>query len=677
MGVRGSVTVSCMDHPSGDSWIDKYLGDRGFDPFTRGTFWGKLRARIPSMDGYPLRVLRGTVGQDLADMYTEHYFITSATMDGHGITIQAKDALYFCDAKKAQCPLPSTGRLSSAIGTGVGITVDLLPTGIGDSEYADTETTEGAGWVCLSNKEVVSYTRVADTLTLTGRALFGSTLQEHDEEATAQAVKVFDSQSVADIVYELLVDYTPGIDAAWCNLPAWQAEADSYIGHLYTNVIAAPTEVNKLINELIEQAGVTLWWDPAAQVVQFRSLRPVDAEATLLTEDVVIAESVQAKEQPQLRLSESLTYYGIRDVTNRTDKEPNFAGQVLEVDADANLDYNDLPAYGKVFSRWITIDNRAAAARHNEMKLSRFRDPPREITFALWAARGSIPELGDAVSLRHFLFQDTEGSLEAVPVIITERERREAMAHYTAQEIRFSDGFTPGSDRDVFIDVDRFNLNLRTLYDSLYSSVPYGGTVRFYLSPGAWIGGQVDGQFSLVVGDWDDTAVTLELYVGTAESADANILGRGGYGAGYPGPSTGQDGSGALYTRYPITVYLYGDIGGGGGGGEDAVGTDIPSGTFYTLGGGGGAGFNGYDTSGDRIGAPGGLQGGETGGTALGGDGGADLGHTGGDGGNLGQDGSFAEGGGLGYTSAGVAIDGVSYITFAVASGSIIGDQIN
>src|SRR5690606_1071801 len=91
IGQRESVRVTFEDHPHSDAGIDKYLSDRDYDPFSQGTFWGKMRARLFSFEGYPFRLRRGTYGQDLADMTVYHYVIDAVTGQGETVNLVAKD----------------------------------------------------------------------------------------------------------------------------------------------------------------------------------------------------------------------------------------------------------------------------------------------------------------------------------------------------------------------------------------------------------------------------------------------------------------------------------------------------------------------------------------------------------------------------------------------------------
>jgi hypothetical protein len=688
IGTRGKVKISAGDFPTGDALIDRYIVDRGYDPSGRGTFWPKLRARIPSLQGAPLRLMRGELGEDLSTYTTEHYFVETLLVDADGVDLVAKDALSFCDPKKAQCPVVSLGRLSTAI-SAVANSWSLTPVGIGDAYYPAT------GFACMSGKEIVEYTRSGDVITIVGLrgGVLGTVAQEHDEDAIFQEVVIFSGQSAAEIVYSLLADYTPGIDAAWLDLPAWEAEADTYIGHLYDAIIPAPTSVKTLLDEMMVQAGCSLWWDPVRNRVMFQTLRPVAPSEFVLDSSRIMADSFRAKEQPDKRVSQHWTRYGLSDPTNKVDKENNFKAAVVRVDTEAEIEYG-AAAYDQVLARYISINNRPAAERLNAIKLARFRDPPRQAQFSLFPTSPNLPGMGEGRFVVDPSLQLPDGSPATVPFYITSVTRNEDSYDYLAEELIFAEDAVPDTERVVYIDVDRFDVNLRTLYDSLYSSVPSGATVSFYLAPDAYVGSTILGGPAITVGTWPGDTI-VNVIIGTPGNDDSGVFGRGGDGGGYPGDPSGQYGSTAIYTRRVINLSNYGTVGGGGGGGQGRVGLSTTDFAFSASGGGGGAGFNGYNGAGDRRGGrggPGGVPGGEDGTLTDGGEGfrpdastsldgftgGGSFagflgpGGNGGSNGNTGRESSGAEGHSLG----GAAIDGASFVTMVVP-GTILGAQIN
>lgn len=645
VGTRETVRVVFDEHPHSDAQVDKYLTDRSYDPYGQGTFWAKLRARNPSLEGYALRLLIGNEGQDLADMTTYHYVVDSLTGLSEQVTLVAKDMLILADKKKAQAPRISNGVLDSDITAGAG-SLTLSPGGIGDAEYP------AAGKIAIGGKEVCQFTRVADTVTLVTRGDSGTDADEHDEGDIVQLVLIYSAAEPADIIEDLLVTYTPGIDAAWIDTAEWQVEVDEYIGRLYSAEIAEPTSVVDLLNELIEQVGLVFWWDPVDVMLRLTSLRPVSAEAKLYTDDHFLATSFKATEQANKRISEVWTYYGMRNPLESIDESNNFKAAIATIDPEAEMDYEQ-PAIKKVFSRWIAADNRPAASRLNSMLLSRYRDAPRKLTFALYETIDQAPTLGVGFRASTWSLQDSTGAPLAVPAQVTSIERREDRYIVDAQEAIFATQDDLETVRLLFIDDDTVDVNLRTFHDQLYSEPQTGDTVRCIISSGVYVGSSSTSTPALDVGSWP-ASVTIELVI------NGFISGRGGQSASVGGT--------ALYTRYAIDVTNNSRIAGGGGGGGRGKGINIgtvgdPS--FYFSKGGGGAGYQpGSGSSGSSAGTK------EAGGAGI-----SVIGSTSGAGGGPGLQGlagNHPSSGG----NPGTAVDGESFITYSV-EGSIIGARVN
>jgi len=651
IGTRETVRVVFEDHPHSDAGLDKYIADRDYDPFQRGTFWAKMRARNPSLEGYPLRMLIGDAGQDLSEMTTYHYVIDSFTSQPGQATIVAKDILILADKKKAQAPRISNGVLAAGISES-DTTATLKPAGIGDAEYPVS------GKVAIGGKEVCSFTRSGDTLTLT-RAQSGTEADEHDEDDIVQLVLIYEPQSPSSLVSNLLLDYTPGIDPSWINLAEWQTEVDEYIGRLYSAEIAEPTPVVELLNELIEQVGLVFWWDTVSQRIMLRSLRPVSAEAKIYDDDSIMATSFRSTEQPNKRISEVWTYYGIRNPLEPIDEVRNYKAAVASFDANSDQDYAQ-PAIKKVFSRWIAANNRPAASRLNSMLLSRYRDAPRKFSFSLYETIDVMPSLGGGLQVRTWSLQDDTGDTIAVPAQVISIEPQADRYVIDAQESIFVPQDDLETAKVIFIDDDTPNVNLRALHDQIYSAPAENDIIRCIIREGVIAGG-------FVVGDWPDSVdITIV--------NNGRIQGPGGRGASLSGGSSATNGGTALYTRYPITVENNGQIWGGGGGGGLGrlinVGTvDAPS--YVAAGGGGGAGYP-PGVGGSFDGKPGTTESGGAGGrlflvaTSIGGDGGSP-----GQPGHAGNSTTGATGG-----NAGAAVDGDSYINWTV-EGEILGARVN
>lgn len=642
IGVRASVSVSIRD----------FQHNIGGSSFHTGSFFGKLRAHRSSLQGLPLRVIRGEAGQDIDDMVTEHFVIESlARSSGDRVTIVAKDILKLADGDRAQAPAVSNGRLATGIDDD-DTNVDLAPAGIGDAEYP------ASGKGNIGGSEIVSFTRSGDTLTLT-RAQSGTQAQDHDADETFQLVLEYDGESPADLVYDLLTNYTD-IDSSWLPLSEWQEDIDEYIGRLYSAEIAEPTPVKDLLNELIEQTGLVMWWDSVNQKVRLKSLRPVTG-GRLVDASEMMADSFSFKEQPNKRVSEVWTYFALRNPLEQLDDTQNYRSVLVTPDPDPG-DYEQ-PAIKKVYSRWIAINNRPAASRLNSLLLSRYKDPPRKFTLDLFRTNEELT-LGQGIQLGHWSLQDTSGDEITSPAQVVSFERAEDKYRVDAEEMLFTeveDPEVPAGVRLIVIDFDTYNVNLRTLHDSFYTTAEEYDEILCIIESGVTVGSTSIANPAFDVGDWaEGVDITVRI--------NGRIQGKGGKGgrggAAYPEfpaanvpAEPGHIGGPAFYARYAITVDNQGEIYGGSGGGAGGVAVGETG-----AGGGGGAGAE-PGMGGDVGGASGTRNaGGSAGGSGAG------------SGGNPGLDGGSGDGGPGG--DAGAAIDGVSFVTFD-ATGTISGPQVN
>lgn len=662
IGERESVSVSCIDH----------LHRFDTDEFDKGTFWTKFRARYPTIEGAPLRVIRGRRGQLISAMDTYLYVAEKFQLSRTGATITAKDPLTLLAAKAAQAPYVTQGELLAAI-SDVDMAFTLAPAGIGDLQYP------AAGKGTIGGKEIVSFTRVADAVTLTSRGENTDPV-EHDAGAKFQLALVYTGEPPSVIVNDLLVNYS-SVDPAWITIADWQQAVDAFINRVYTAVIAEPTAVKKLLDELCEQLGLVFFWDPFAKQIR---LRPLLATATTasITEEIMEDGSFSSVEQPDKRVSQIWTYYGQRDPVRPVSEPDNYRRIVIKI-APNELDFAQ-PAIRKIFSRWISFVGRSAAERLNDLIISRYQVPPRKFQFSLFRNKDFFaPPIGAHINVSHWFLVDGDGNAIIAPAQVTSTTHDDASLEYDAEEVRFAgEDLEPETDKYVFIESDVFNINLRDLYDQIFNPPNPGDNVFFVVTTGARVGSQIRPNYvddpvpSMVVGDWPEAA-NLTLII------NGKIQGIGGTGGGAEilgYDRRGTRGGTALYTRRAITVQNNGlGIWGGGGGGSVFPSSFAPGDTIDTRThvGGGGAGFiggasgntpnpgqyypvivNGVDL---RIGTE--TEGGIPDGFAA-------------NGGLPGEPATFPGDAIPDQGAAGIAIDGVSFITFTTV-GTILGPQVN
>ena len=229
----------------------------------------------------------------------------------------------------------------------------LSPVGIGNSDYPSS------GYVVLGGRELVAFTRSGDTLTLdrfTNMLEYGIQAQAHKAGDRVQLVLRYEDQSPADIIYDLLVNYTQ-VDPSFIDLATWQVEVDTYLPGLYSAFIAEPTGVNKLVSELVEQAALSIWWDDIEQQVKLRVLRAVITLAQRFDEDNTIDGTLNIEDRVDQRVSRITTYFGQISPLKAVDDEDNYRANETTIDAEAEADYG-VPLIKTIYSRWIPSSDR-------------------------------------------------------------------------------------------------------------------------------------------------------------------------------------------------------------------------------------------------------------------------------------------------------------------------------
>lgn len=438
LGRRASVTITLRDHPYNDKIVDPYRLERDYDPLSRGTFWNKWIARNPYHQNRSLRIREGYVGQAIEDMRTRNYIIEKVDgPDSSGrVTIVAKDILKRADDKRAQCPLPSTGRLDADI-TSLAVALTLSPAGIGNSEYPASGT-------AIMGSELVTYTRVGDIVTLTARGLRGTEAEDHEEDEVFQQVKTYVNERVDNVIIDLLQNFG-GIDSSFIPSADWNTEASTYLAGFTLNTwITEPTGVSTLLAELVNQCICYIWWDEVTQKIQFRAIRPAIPNETIIKEvnenSHIIAESMKIQRDSNQRLSQVWIYYAQYDPTGSLSSGANFRRIDVTIDAAAEsaVQYGE-SRIKRIYSRWFDDSNGGAALTAATRLLLRYRDNPLYITFTMDAKDRNVL-VGDIIQFTHRNLVDSTGAprvdiLQVVKVTETDPGHK---AEYKCQAFGFA-----------------------------------------------------------------------------------------------------------------------------------------------------------------------------------------------------------------------------------------------
>lgn len=474
LGQRARVTVVIQDFMHSDIGFDPYVSQRksgaaqsdgiGYNPADRGTALARWHNRWPYYLGKPLRVLEGYEGDALASMRTRHYVITewSGPSAGGVVEITAKDVLDLADNDKAQAPRASRGRLSADI-TASDTSLTLIPATVGD-EY-------GASGYLVIGREVMTFTRSGDVLTLTGRGLLGTVASSHKTNDQVQEALYYQAQRIDVIVADLLQTYA-GVPASFIDAAAWQAEVERWLGGIvFTGFIPKPEGVAKLIGELC-QHGVMIWWDEISQKIRIACNRPLDIGESYvsLTDDAnIIAGTADIEDMVDARASQVWFWHGVVDPTQGISSSNMRALHVAgDLEGEGPDRYNEARVK-EITSRWFgTAGDYANASVIADRLLARFRDTPIQLTCVLDAKdlAGMAPTAVLQVMTR--LITDDTGAMVAYPMQVQYREETD-----------------PGNR--VKIEAQTFKVTGRFGYIMLDGSPDYDAATAAQKIEGAWI----------------------------------------------------------------------------------------------------------------------------------------------------------------------------------------------
>jgi hypothetical protein len=380
LGVRASLSVSIQDHPFHDIGLDYYAQERGYDPETRGTLWGKLIARWKYLENLPIRLLTGFLSEagdySPANFRAKGYFLQKVAGPSAGgqVSLTCKDPLRWGDKEKAQCPLPSGCVLSADLNATDSIfTVD----NIGDIPAA-------CEWLRIDKEvmAILSRDTGAGTFTVQRATLpvwydAGTmTAEDHQEGATVQGCVLFDGVRMDAIIQTLLADYTQ-VPAGYLDPVQWAAEADVWFNTYYfSTLLTEPMEVTALLEELCQHLAI-IWWNERTSKITLTAIKPASGALPRLDDDSsLIADSVSIGKDTEARMSQVWIYYAMRSpVVENEEKLFNYRFVKVSADLDAELpDEYGQPAIRQIRSRWLGPLQDSIAVEIASRLLAEYRD---------------------------------------------------------------------------------------------------------------------------------------------------------------------------------------------------------------------------------------------------------------------------------------------------------------
>lgn len=642
LGVRASASISLNDH--NDYTVYSGEGDR---------FWPRWRAENPYYQGARIRVLSGYLVNGVYDpvnFQPREYVLETWSYAGGKVNITSKDPLKLTDNDRAQAPKASNVVLTSDIAIGATtFTVDST------DDFAVND-------YIRINSEVMQITAI-NTLSLTvTRALYNTAEDEHGIDDAVQLCLYY-NDTLPNIIYDLMVNYAE-LDPSYMNKSGWDSEASLFLPGFYETLITEPVGTNDLLKELTEQAPHYLYWDERTNKIEMVAVKQPPDNSQIITDEANIIEgTVKVTDKNDMRLSRVIVNFGQIDPTKKLDEFSNYRQAYVRVDPDSEINYGT-SKLKTIYSRWINNSNKAAAIRLAARIGRRFAKSPRAVSFGLDAKdsdvwTGSPIRINTSDILNEVTFTRYNMPVQVTSVVEKDIYQYEALEH-TYGNPTPEDEAVDDNGEIVILSGEITDINLRTIYESLFPTVESDANVVFLFDASCTAGGTTT-DAAVKTGSWPelDTPPLIDVR--------GLLIGKGGNGANADISSSPTDGGLAIELQSDVRFSNSGIVGGGGGGGDYRI-VNEPGEFEGTLAGGGGAGFvlgNAGTGSNSTVGT---IESEAQPGTKTeGGDGAkaALILFTGGDGGDLGQD-----GGGSGGGQAGAAIQTNGYTITYIESGA-------
>ena len=613
IGFRATATVRIDDFETNDAFeLQGLYADRRVE----GSHFAKKFARN-FIKNRPSRIKRGYLTEDYLyyeeNFQTEHYITDQyqgPTLKGE-VDYDLVDVLALTNGINAKAPETTNGTLNAEIDTtATSITVNL-ESGL---SAADIEAKFGAngatGHLAIGSEymgyTVTSATGVAPVVMTITRAEYGTVASSHAINATVQKAIAYTDTNIITIIDDLLRNHTD-IDETYIPVSEWSALATGELSLFeLTNIITKETEVKKLLNELIQIAGLTMYVDVVERKIKIVATPNFDNP--VITFDSVEHYEVGTFDAPNdfdKLVTRQLVRWAPKDYSKTEDSNWTKTFRVAAI-LEELPDRLGVKSDGKeVLSRWLpnTVNGNQIATGIAQRNVARFSQIPKRVKFEvdskyigtlensqrMWV--GSVFNcITPAKVFCNGAFQPQILTCQCTSVVASRRADK-----WTVEGISYQANIPPNADYYInageyldYVLSDNFDFSAT---DKEYIVVINSGAV--FGSTSHLTAGFRQGTFG--------AGSTLKLII------QGQLFGKGGNGGRgantqfEPGTGCvsisgtgGQDGGPAAEFTTEVTIdNSFGLIAGGGGGGQGGFGyCDEPE-SYTGGGGGGGQGFVG------------------------------------------------------------------------------------
>lgn len=571
MGKRAGATLTILDSVDNDVYVP--YTDRRTD---RGTLFTKLIARHPNFEGRPIKIHTGfdPLDLDFANFITREYVIDKAQLKNGVFTISALDPLILSDDAKSKAPVASKGTNTIAI---IDASGTITYTGAPAFDYGAATS---KAFVRIDS-EVIECTVLSDfVLTIDNRAIGGTEQADHDVNATIQECLDFVAVNVVELIEFFLINFT-GIPSSFLDDYTAVKAATSTI--TLTRNINKPTSVKKLIDELIRNGDLTMFYDEITSLIKIKQVADANVEPININEDDHIGQdSIEFTRDTKSQFTRYAVAWGPNDITEDTGEE-NFSVIFQSI----NLG-NEQPEFiGEInekkifFNPWLTTSSADTTKGTSiaQRVIDRVEDVPIIAEFDLdiesvFSTQGGSLELGSIINLSSGRAVNVDGTNRAANHQVLSIKDKGGM-RYRIKTKLFQDPLE-GVNVDFTISIDKEDYDMSTEF------APVAGNYVILIDTGVTIGSTSTAIPAFTTGT-QAAGVTFDFVI------KGSILGAGGAG--------GIGGVILNHTPQAVTVgidVLVGDDGGAGLDGGLAFEATVPctinvgSGAIWSGGGGAG-----------------------------------------------------------------------------------------
>lgn len=565
MGKRAGATLTILDSVDNDVYVP--YTDRRTD---RGTLFTKLIARHPNFEGRPIKIHTGfdPLDLDFDNFITREYVIDKAQLKNGVFTISALDPLILSDDAKSKAPVASKGTNTIAI---IDSSTTITYTGAPAFDYGAATS---KAFVRIDS-EVIECTVLNDfVLTIDNRAIGGTEQADHDVNATIQECLVFTAVNVVEIIETLLTDFT-GIPSTFLDDYTAVKAATSTI--TLTRNINKPTSVKKLIDELIKNGDLTMFYDEITSKIKIKQVADANVEPININEDDHIGQdSIDFTRDTKNQFTRYSVAWGPNDITEDTGEE-NFSiiFQSINLGNEQPEFIGEINEKKLFFNPWLTTSNDDVLIGTSiaQRVIDRVEDVPIIADFDLdiesvFSTQGGNLELGSIINLSSGRAVNVDGTNRAANHQVLSIKDLGGM-RYRIKTKLFQDPLE-GVNVDFTISDDKEDYDMSTEF------APAAGNFVVLIDTGVTIGSTSTSNPAFTTGT-QAAGVTFDFII------KGSILGAGGAG--------GSGGSGDAFSfEADVDIFHDGDNGNFGGNAFEAtVDCTINTGSGAIWAGGGGA----------------------------------------------------------------------------------------